>query len=205
MSRPLVLSCSPRRNGNCDTAASLFMQGMGLEPRLPADKSPVDFLALREYSILPCISCGQCARFSGGPCPQEGKDDSGPLLKALYLAPAFCFVAPIYFYHLPSQFKAFIDRGQPQWAIRQTVENAAMPPERKAWIILVGAREKGEKLFEGSLLTLRYWLKPFGIELAPPLCLYGMDGREDLAGDEESKGWVLDYAATARQAFGGPA
>jgi hypothetical protein len=200
--RPLVLSCSPRTNGNCDTAAALFLEGLGPPPTGAGDRA-ADSLTLREYAILPCIGCGRCARFPGAPCPLEAQDGSGPLLRTLRAAPAFCFVAPVYFYHLPARFKAFIDRGQSQWAVRALPENAAGPPQRTAWVILIGAREKGKNLFAGSLLTLRYWLKPFGIALAPPLCLCGLDGPRDLAGDGESRGRIREYAATARQAFFG--
>lgn len=209
--RPLLLRCSPRKGGNCDTAADNFLRNLGLAPGGGAVGSAqgtgapplVDDFALRDYSVLPCMSCGHCTRFPGKPCPLEAQDDSTFLIRALREAPALCFVAPIYFYHLPAQIKALIDRSQTQWALTDYVQSDAPLPAKKAWVILVAAREKGEKLFEGSLLTLKYWLKAYGVDLAPPLCLYGMDEPGDLAADADSLGWIRDYAATARHAFRG--
>ncbi len=51
----------------------------------------------------------------------------------------------------------------------------------RAWAILIGGRERGERLFAGSESTLRVWLKAYGVDLAPPLRLYGLDGPRDLA------------------------
>lgn len=202
--RPLLLRCSPRKGGNCDTAADAFLRGMGLVPggSVSGDESIlVNDLALRDYPVDPCVSCGHCARFPGSPCPLETRDASALLLRALRETPALCIVAPIYFYHVPAQFKALIDRAQSQWARADSMDADASFSGRKAWVILAAARPKGDKLFEGSLLTLKYWLLSFGVELVPPLCLYGLDGPGDLAGDADSLEWIRDYATTARHAF----
>jgi multimeric flavodoxin WrbA len=124
-------------------------------------------------------------------------DGSAPLLRALSLAPSICLVAPIFFYHLPSPLKALLDRTQPFWLRRGT---ESFPP-RTCRVILIAGRSRGKKLFEGSLLTLRYALKSLNIRLADPLLLRGLESPGDLLSSLAAVQAVLDYG---RQAGIGP-
>ena len=176
MSLPVVFLASPRAKGNSDTAAQHFAEGAraaGAEPEV---------LALRDYKLLACTGCGVCAKGTG--CAQDGKDDASRLHTKLLTAPWVAFAAPIYFYHLPAHFKAFIDRSQALWE-RRTAEDPALVnlPRRPAYALLVGARPRGEQLFTGSLLTLKYFLWTFNMTVADSRLYYGMDGRNDLAAD----------------------
>ncbi|GAB7080987.1 flavodoxin family protein [Megalodesulfovibrio paquesii] len=169
-------ACSPRPKGNSDTALSLFLEA------LQAAGQPTERLALRNCCVLPCLGCQRCALPPGGVCVQSPKDQSALLFAPLLQARAVCFAAPIYFYHLPSGFKALIDRAQSFYARKEHQDPAmlALPP-RKAYVILVAGRAKGERLFEGSLLTLKYFLKPFNITLAEPCLLRGVDQPGDVS------------------------
>ncbi len=126
-------------------------------------------------------------------CPLQGRDASAALFDALRAAPSLVLAAPVYFYHVPAQLKALIDRSQPWWMLRDVWKEKA-PGGRPAQVILVGARPRGKRLFEGSLLTLRYWLGLFGFELAEPLTLYGLEGPDDLRNDEGGRLAVARYA-----------
>lgn len=193
---PLVLGCSPRAGGNSDAAADLFVRGLAAGPHEVAVRQ------LRDSMVLPCVSCGLCSRCPGSACPLEEQDASGPLLRAMAAAPALCLVSPIYFYHLPAQLKALVDRTQPFWeAKRHGVAMEAVRPGRPAWVILLAARPRGARLFEGSLLTLRYCFAAMGVVLMEPLCLYGLDGPGDLAADPRSRDAVLAYARQGRSRF----
>ncbi len=183
----LVLSASPRAGGNCDAASRIVTRV--LEERGLA----VSTLALRDHAVLPCVACGHCSRHPGADCPRQAADGSGPLLAALGSAPLFVLAAPVYFYHLPAQLKALIDRAQPLWTAREA-GRPPVPGPRPGGIILAAARSRGEKLFEGSLLTIRLWLDLYGIRPAPPLTLYGLDGPRALASDPGSTAAVREYA-----------
>ena len=191
---PLILACSPRRGGNSDHAASLLREAIP-HARL---------VHLRDFAVSPCLSCGRCA-VSGTPCPLMQTDDSAPLFAALAKAATLFIVSPIYFYHLPAQFKALIDRSQFLW---MNTEHAAasLPDEtmaharntrqnRKAGAVLIGARTAGNHLFTGSILTLRYWLRVFDYTLADPLTLYGLDHPEELARHAEGAERIRHYAS----------
>ena len=183
---PLILACSPRKGANCDLAASLVHKAV----------EGSRLLLLRDTAVAPCVSCGCCAT-PHTRCPQEQTDASAPLFAALERASALVIVAPVYFYHLPAQLKALVDRTQPWWRAKQATASAggSFPPYRPAWSVLVGARPTGAKLFEGSLLTLRYWLDALGYAPGAPLTLYGLDGPADLADSQIQQEAVLQYAA----------
>lgn len=188
---PLLLACSPRHGGNSDTALGMahnIIYGPG------ADAPPVTYL--RDHSVLPCISCGHCERHKGE-CPLRARDHSGPLFHALETAPVLILAAPIFFYHIPAQLKALIDRSQAAWMLRY-VWKIPRPPRREAHIILMGARQQGLKLFEGSLLSIKYWLDLFGFDLAEPLTLYGLEGPDDMRDKEEPHQAVTRYAEGIR-------
>ncbi len=186
----LVLHCSPRRNGNTDAAAFIVLT------TLRERGLAVESLALREFSIIPCASCGYCSRRPGEACPFEARDDSAYLFGLLREATAICLAAPIYFYHLPAQLKAFIDRGQRWWtAFDAGIHPPVSPSTRRLWPLLIGARARGEHLFSGSLATLRCWLPAFGLELGTPLCLYGLDGADALLRHEDAGHSVAEFAA----------
>lgn len=180
----LILACSPRRGGNCDAAAAIVREAVG--PGAP----PVT--ALRDYRVSPCVSCGSCTH-QPGRCPLQDTDDGARLFALIQEASKLVLVSPVYFYHLPAQLKALIDRSQLWWLSREA--GRGMPRmSRTAYPILVGARPSGKRLFEGSLLTLRYWLDLFGYELAEPLTLYGLDGPTDLAANPARRDAVARYA-----------
>lgn len=186
----MILSCSPRPGGNCDDAAGIVLNAA------KGGKVPpgAEIAFLRDYAVFPCTGC-HCCSASPWKCPLREKDDSGQLFEMLQNAQEFVLIAPIYFYHLPAQLKALIDRSQQYWNLRRQVRSPARAL-RKAHIILMGGRKKGEQLFAGSLLSCRYWLDLFGFELAEPLCMYGVDERGDLLRNSITREGVASYART---------
>ena len=187
-----IIGCSARKNGNTDHAAKLFAQGY----TAAGGKTETRFI--RDYTVRHCIACDTCAKPGNTKCVQESKDDSSILYSIMMEAPALFITSPIYFYHLPSIFKTFIDRCQCFWFRQhnQAPYVLSLPP-RKAYINLVAARPVGEQLFQGSLLTLKYFLTPFNISLAEPLLIYGKDGPSDLINDEETVDRVIQYGKDA--------
>ncbi len=200
---PLVLACSPRR-GNCDLAAQIFASELAGK----YDFFDLPPFFLRHCRVAPCISCGACekrrrAAASAGPepgthetgdivCPCVEHDESEIVFRALLEAPEVCLVSPIYFYNLPAQFKILIDRSQFYY---NNPGLRAKKNKRQVKVILIGGRRKGENLFSGSLLTLKYFLSALGREVAAdPLLLYGLDGPEDLQSRPDLQEQIAAYA-----------
>jgi multimeric flavodoxin WrbA len=197
LTRPLVLACSPRKGGNTDQAAWLLAKGLA-----SAGADPL-VVHLRDQHVLPCTGCQSCGPESGFKCVLMHRDQAESLFRLVLGAPMLFFASPIYFYHVPALFKGFIDRAQRYFVAR----NAGDPvltaqPLRTAHAFLVGGRSRGERLFEGTLLSLRYFLWPFNATLGEDLCLYGIDEPDDLRRNETASARVEDFAFRAWKAGG---
>lgn len=184
VSAPLVLSLSPRAGGNSETAARLFAASL-------TRPAPVHFL--RDYEIRPCTGCGACA--DSGRCVLADRDDAERLFSMLEAAPGVALCAPVYFYHLPAQAKAWVDRAQSRYAVPRKLPRAVSP--LPAWITLIAGRPRGEKLFAGILPTLRYFLEIFHFRIADTVLLRGLDGSSDLARDAAAGAAVARMAKTS--------
>ena len=184
MNAPLVLSLSPRCGGNSDQAAALFARSL---------KVPVSPVFLRDHMLKPCTGCGACTE--DGQC-RIGADGAEELFAPLDSARGVVLTAPVYFYHLPSQAKAWIDRAQARYMARQ--RGLRLPgPVRPAYAVLVAGRKRGEHLFAGILPTLRYFLEVFDLRLENSVCLRGLDDAEDFSRDEEAATAVRDLARSS--------
>jgi hypothetical protein len=147
----------------------------------------VEVIHLRDYTVLPCAACHFCAEDADANCLLAKRDDAETLFRQIEEAALVCMMSPIFFYHLPAQFKCLIDRAQRYWVRRQrqfkSSPNWQAPPGRPALIGLVAARLRGEKLFEGSMLTLKYFFDLFNIRVVDGCQLTGYDHQDDLARD----------------------
>lgn len=181
---PVVFLCGPRAGGNSDTAGLAFADGLARTGRAPL------IIALRDHVVAPCRGCGACSG-AGHRCPLDtAGDEAETLFAAMDAAPLLAFASPIYFYHVPALFKALIDRAQRRYEIRAATgaSPASGGPDeagRPAYPLLVAGRPQGARLFEGALLTLKYFLWPFGVVLGQPSLWRGMDAPGDLAGHAE--------------------
>lgn len=185
MKAPLVLSMSPRIGGNSDQAAALFARSLD---------APCETVFLRDHVLEPCTGCGACAE--DGLC-RIGADGAEELFSRLDSACGLVLTAPVYFYHLPSQAKAWIDRAQSRYMSRL---RGLRPPGsiRPAYVVLVAGRKRGENLFAGILPTLRYFLEVFDMRLEKTLCLRGIDEAEDFSRDLAAMDSVRELARSSR-------
>ena len=103
MKNVVILSSSPRVNGNSDTLCRAFEQGAkdaGHE---------VNYIRVAEKKIGGCIGCYACK--NTGKCFQQ--DDMAEILEALKSADVIVFATPVYFYTMAGQLKILIDRLTP--------------------------------------------------------------------------------------------
>jgi multimeric flavodoxin WrbA len=185
MKAPFVLSMSPRAGGNSDQAAAFFARSLN---------TSCDAVFLRDHVLEPCTGCGACA--GDGLC-RIGADGAEELFARLESASGVVLTAPVYFYHLPSQAKAWIDRAQSRYMAR--LRGLRSPgPVRPAYVVLVAGRKRGENLFAGILPTLRYFLEVFDMRLENTLCLRGLDEAEDFSRDVAAMDAVRELARSSR-------
>ena len=184
MNAPFVLSMSPRSGGNSDQAAALFASSLDFPPR------PV---FLRDHALDPCTGCGACAE--DGLC-RIGADGAEELFTRLDAACGLVLTAPVYFYHLPSQAKAWIDRAQARYLARQCGRGVS-GSIRPAYVVLLAGRTRGENLFAGILPTLRYFLEVLDFKIEGTALLRGVDEAGDFSRDAEAMDAVRNLARSS--------
>ncbi|XPV76988.1 MAG: flavodoxin family protein [Desulfovibrio sp.] len=169
----VIFSCSHRPKGNSFDAAKLILQG------IETAGGTGEILELNKFFLSPCTACGTCTK--KGFCPIE-EDDIPYLFHRLLSAKAVAFTSPIYFYALPSMFKTWIDRGQLYWEqkIQKHPEIVERPPMNTP-VCFVAGQDKGEKLFEGARLSLKYFLANFNMKMNPLIALKSIDQRGDMS------------------------
>jgi len=140
---------SPRNGGNSD-----LLLDKALEGARSAGAETFSVYA-RDLKISGCDSCGACNKT--GECVIL--DDMQSVYPLLRDADVSLFSSPIYFYGLPAQVKALIDRCQALWCRRRLEKK----PDRMriydsgvGYLIAVGAT-RGKHLFDGTQLTVRYF------------------------------------------------
>ena len=174
-----LVSCSPRA-GNSDFAVHELRQAL---------PGPCLVRRLADAGVRPCVSCGYCDAHPGQ-CTLDGpQDGTAEMFQTMCRASLSIIVSPVYFYHIPAQAKALVDRAQRFWACGEKPGRG-----RQLSAVLIGARPRGEKLFEGAERTLRYMALTLGMEWREPLCLYGLDGPQALASSPESRERIRAFA-----------
>lgn len=188
----LAVLGSPRAGGTSDTLARLFAEGAAREGL------PVQLLALRQKRIRPCCHCGACDRPPHA-CRLAPDDEAEGILEALERAPLVLFCGPVYFYGLPALAKALVDRAQSRWQRPRAADDRPRPPALSA---MVAGRPRGEQLFSGSELGLRYFFAALGRRLVESRHWRGMDRPEDLLRSpaaEELRQWGALWATRLLQ------
>jgi arsenate reductase len=145
---------SPRKKGNTNYLLSVFMseaENLGAQTRI---------IEVAQKNIVPCIGCGYCEK--KGYCITKDDDMTNDIYPLLREADVVVLAAPIYFYNVPAQLKALIDRTQTLWS-RKYKLNLTDPARhyRRGFLLAQGAT-KGKNLFEGVDLTAKYFFDAVG-------------------------------------------
>ena len=180
---------SPRRNGN--TAALLRHAVQGARD----SNARVEEIVLRDLKISPCLEIYGCKKT--GECAI--KDDFQKVRNQILASQGLILTSPIFFYAVSAHTKILMDRFQSLWVkkywIDKTIKNQGTI-KRKGLFIAVGAT-KGKKLFDGSLLTIRYFFDVLDMELFRSLLYRGLDFEGDVFKHPE----YLEDAYLAGKAF----
>ena len=103
MKNVIIISSTPRINGNSELLAKEFGRGA-------VDSGHnVEIINLRDYDLKYCIGCYAC--HSTGKCIH--KDGMNELSEKLLKADVIVLATPVYFYSMSGQLKSFIDRLVP--------------------------------------------------------------------------------------------
>lgn len=147
---------SPRKAGNTDQMLDAFLEGV------EAAGGESKRLYVRDLEIQGCLGCGHCDR--AGVCIQ--KDDMQQVYPLLEEARHIVVASPIYFYGVTAQLKLLVDRAQALYMKREIARKEGKAvvetPSRKGFLLLAGAT-RGKRLFECSILTIKYFFDALGV------------------------------------------
>ena len=159
---------SPRMKGNTDLLLDEALKGAASQ-QAEVEKILVDKLqitACKEYYA--CLRDGKCVI----------KDDMDDIYDILLSADAVIIASPMFFYTVSAQLMPLISRCQALWAKKYVLKNMDIP-EKKGAFIAVGAT-KGEKLFDGSKLTIKYFFQAINAKYVDELLVRGVDKKGEI-------------------------
>jgi len=99
----LIISTSPRKNGNSETLADAFLNGV------KDGGNTVEKISLYDKSIGFCKGCLACQKTKR--CIIH--DDADTIVQKMLIADALVFATPIYYYEMSGQMKTMLDRANP--------------------------------------------------------------------------------------------
>jgi len=180
--RVLGLFGSPRRGGNTDLLLEEMLKGAE-EAGAQIERTTISGL---EFS--PCIECHGCDET--GECVLH--DDMEMVYPKLLEADCVILASPIFFYGVTAWTKALIDRVQSLWVRKYRLKLPSEKPKRsrKGFFISVGAT-KGTRLFDGAMLTVKYFFDALGVDSRGQLFFTGV----------EAKGDIRNHPTALREAF----
>jgi multimeric flavodoxin WrbA len=158
---------SPRRQGNTEILLDKALAGA------KEAGAEVEKVVISQLKISPCLEIYDCLK--DGNCAI--KDDMQWLYEKLLEADHIIFASPIFFYSITSQAKAIVDRCQALWVRRHILGMGKDDNRiRKGVFISMGAT-RGKRLFDGAVLTVKYFFDAIGMEYAGDLLIRGIDAK----------------------------
>ena len=168
----LAVYGSPRRHGNTATLLDAAVGGAREAGAI------VETIVLRDLKISPCLEIYGCKK--EGECAI--KDDFQSVRDRILSARGMIIASPVFFYTVSSHVKMLMDRCQSLWVKKHWIDNVPLGKPaytRKGLFITVGATQ-GKKLFDGAILSVKYFFDVLDISLTKTLAYRGIDFERDI-------------------------
>ena len=160
----VIVSSSPRKNGNSETLADAFAKGAR-----QAGHS-VEIVRLGEKQIGFCKGCLACQKL--GQCVIQ--DDAVEIAAKMHDADILVFATPVYYYGVCGQLKTMLDRANPLFVSDYAFTEA---------YLLASAAEDGRSTFDGTEKAVQGWVDCFPrCTLAGTVFAGGVTGVGEIAG-----------------------
>ena len=172
MAQILAVYGSPRRQGNTATLLKRAVSGA-----VDAG-AQVNEINLRDLKMSPCLEIYGCKK--EGKCVI--KDDFHQVIDQILSAQGLMLASPIFFYTVSAHTKILMDRCQSLWVKKYWIDKVPYgqwKPIRKGLFISAGAT-KGKKLFDGTLLTVKYFFDVLDMELWRSILYRSLDFEDDI-------------------------
>lgn len=168
---------SPRKGGNSDQLLDRALEGAreaGAE---------ISLFRASNLKIEGCRECGGCDET--GECVID--DEMQRVYHLLTEADAIIVATPIFFYTVPAQLKAVIDRCQAMWnrrGLNKPRSEWKNYDSGRGYLIAVGAT-KGARLFESAELVARYFFDALDMSYQGAVLCRGLDEKGAVAEQPE--------------------
>jgi multimeric flavodoxin WrbA len=177
MSDIVAIYGSPRRKGNTSILLGEAVRGAREAGAV------VEEVVLRDLKMSPCLEIYGCK--DAGRCVIQ--DDFQKVYDLFLGSKGIMLASPIFFYTVSAHTKILMDRCQSAWVRKYWIDRRPFNDgqyERKGLFISVGAT-KGKKLFDGTLLTVRYFFDALDACLWKSLLYRGLDFEGDILREPE--------------------
>ena len=160
----LILSSSPRKDGNSETLAAAFAKGAREAGH------QVEIVSLREKQVGFCKGCFACLKL--GHCVIQ--DDAVEIAAKMHDANVLVFATPVYYYCVSGQLKTMLDRANPLFDTDYAFTKA---------YLLATAAEDAPETFAGTEKAVQGWVDCFPrCALAGTVFAGGVNGVGEIAG-----------------------
>lgn len=162
MKKVLIVSSSPRKNGNSDILANKFLEGAKVAG------NNVKIIDVRSMNLKFCTGCLYCQ--SHDKCVLN--DGMNELYSDFETADVLVFVTPIYYYSVSGQLKTFLDRLNPLYPRKNKFKEV---------YLLATAADDNESAMNGSISDIQGWIACFeGVTLKSVLKGVGVSEKGDI-------------------------
>lgn len=160
----LIISTSPRKNGNSETLADAFIKGAS-EAGNTAEK-----INLYDKTVGFCKGCLVCQKT--GHCVIH--DDADVIAQKMLTADVLVFATPIYYYEMSGQMKTMLDRSNPLYSSDYAFRDV---------YFLSAAAENEEDVPKRAISGLEGWIECFPkAHLAGTVFAGGVNGVGEIKG-----------------------
>ena len=160
----LILSSSPRKDGNSETLAAAFAKGALEAGNL------VETVHLREKNYGFCRGCLACQKL--GHCVI--RDDAVEVTAKMHDADVLVFATPVYYYSVSGQLKTMLDRANPLYDTDYAFT--------KAYLLAAAAEDEPETV-DGTRTAVQGWVDCFPrCTLVGTVFAGGVNGVGEIAG-----------------------
>lgn len=147
MKKIIVVTSSPRKNGNSEILAQKFAEGA------KAAGNEVKFIAVRDIGLKFCTGCLYCQTHDK--CVLD--DGMNGLYEDFQNADVLVFATPVYYYAVCGQMKTLLDRLNPLFVRENKFKDV---------YLLTTAADDDERAMDGTVKDMQGWIDCFsGVKL----------------------------------------
>lgn len=166
MKKIIVVSSSPRKNGNSDILAQKFADGAIFAG------NEVRFIAVRELDLKFCTGCLYCQ--SHDKCVLN--DGLNGLYEKFQNADVLVFATPVYYYSVCGQLKTFLDRLNPLYPRKNKFTDV---------YLLATSADDDESAMDGAVKDIQGWIDCFdGVSLKGVIRGVGVTDKGEINGTD---------------------